>query len=441
MNLWFTSIKLTLRLTVGFGEFFYCTISDMDKLSNIIKKFLPFWLFLTFFKFGGGLHFTILSPLGEKVMPLWLVGLLVGATAFLQLVLDIPAGYLVDKYGYRRLLKITTVFFALAGGFFLFGLSQWAFLVSLAISTFGWLFLGPGASAYILSHANEKSVGRFTSTGDVFASIGIVLASAVVPIVVLLDTKLVGMILLVLFTIAFILISLAPKDAQKKEEVHPHQRKNRTKKNFIRDAWQAIARLRPASILIMTAGFSSSTFYAIIWFVVPLLIAHQAESGLLGLGLGIFDFAVVVLGFVLGKIVDKHDKKMLVALGLFVFAIAGMLLGFDFGLLFLFLGFIATAGDELATLSLWSWLYKIDKKHESYGLISGTISLFEDIGWMIGPIIAGILYGIIGPTWTIAVGGGLIFCNLLIFFFITKHPIPVDIGLLPQKPHRKRYRH
>lgn len=414
----------------------------MDKLSYILKKFLPFWLFLAFFKFGGGLHYTILSPLGEKVMPVWLIGVLIGVTAFVQLALDIPAGYLVDRYGQRRLLAITTLCFAIAGAFFLLGLTKFAFLASLAVSTFGWLFLGPGASAYIMNHAPEKAVGRFTSTGDVFASVGIVLASAVIPFVVLLDTKIVGMILVALFGIAFICICLAPKDAKVKPADHPHHLRHRTRKSFLSEAWRTIIRLRPVSILMMLSGFSSSTFYAIIWFVVPLLIAHEPENGLLGIGLGIFDFAVVALGFFLGKIVDKYEKKSLVAFGLFVFAIAGMLLGFDFGPLFLFLGFIATTGEELATLSLWAWLYKIDKEHKSYGLISGTISVFEDIGWMVGPVVAGVLYGTIGPTWTIAVGGALIFCNLIIFIFMTKHPIvPGVSNMLPLKPHRKRYKH
>jgi len=34
---------------------------------NIFWKFLPFWFFLIFFKFGASLHYTIISPLGEKL--------------------------------------------------------------------------------------------------------------------------------------------------------------------------------------------------------------------------------------------------------------------------------------------------------------------------------------------------------------------------------------
>lgn len=36
-----------------------------------------------------------------------------------------------------------------------------------------------------------------------------------------------------------------------------------------------------------------------IWFVVPLLVARERALNFLGLGLGIFDFAIVALGFLL----------------------------------------------------------------------------------------------------------------------------------------------
>lgn len=407
------------------------------------KKFLPFWLFLTFFKFGGGLHYTMLAPIGEKLFPVWLVGLMVGISAFGQLLLDVPAGYLLDKYGYRKLLKLTTLLFIIASAFFMLGLSKTAFILSLFVSTFGWLFFGPGISAYTMNQASKEAVGRFISTRDVFASAGIVLSGLMIPFVINYNIKIVGIILCAIFVITYIFICLSPKE--KEVQIKEHEdlaiHKHKTKKNFLVEAYKAIVRLRPASIMLMTVSLSASTFYGIIWFVVPLLIAHEVNSGVLGLGLGIFDFSVVILGFTLGKIVDSFNKKSLILLGLIIFSITGILLGFNFGILFLLLGFLATAGDELSGLALWSWLYKIDKKHESYGLISGTISLFEDLGWTIGPILAGILYGIIGPTWTIVVGGMIISCNLILFLFVVKNPIPEELKLaLPLKPQRRRYK-
>ena len=60
-------------------------------MKQIFWKFFPFWIFLIFFKFGGGLHYSLLSQLGEKFLPLWLVGILIGGSSFVQLLLDVPA--------------------------------------------------------------------------------------------------------------------------------------------------------------------------------------------------------------------------------------------------------------------------------------------------------------------------------------------------------------
>jgi len=69
------------------------------------------------------------------------------------------------------------------------------------------------------------------------------------------------------------------------------------------------------------SGNDRRRFYGTIWFVVPLVIAHQAHMGLLGIGLGMFDFAIVALGFLLGNLADKSNKRALVFFGLLLFSL------------------------------------------------------------------------------------------------------------------------
>jgi len=418
------------------------TSEPQNRISSILKKFFPFFIFLTLFKFAGGLQFTMLAPLGAKLFPLWMVGLLIGANGLLQLVLDIPAGYILDRFGYKKMMLITTFFFIIATASLLFGLNAFTYLFTVFGSTFGWLFFGSGANAYIINQAEEKSVGRFESAKDVFASFGIVLSSALVIFAVAFSSKVLGYTLIGIFVAAFLVLLVAPGDRQVPKEHRTASKKyQHFHKSVIKQSYDTIMRLRPASLLLVCSSFSASTFYAIIWFVVPLLIANAVHNGVLGIGLGIFDFSVVVLGFLLGKIVDSFEKKRLILIGLLIFSIAGILLGMNFGFLFLLLGFIATTGDELTGLSLWAWLYNIDTKHESYGLISGIIGLFDDLGWTVGPIIAGVLYSWIGPAWAIAVGGMLISINIAIFFFVVKDPLPESLISVPRKPHRYRHKH
>ena len=84
---------------------------------------MPFWLFLAFFKFAGALHYTLLAPFGESLLPLWIVGLLIGGESLIQATLDLPAGWLLDRLGYRRMLVVSTVAFIITSACFVFPLA------------------------------------------------------------------------------------------------------------------------------------------------------------------------------------------------------------------------------------------------------------------------------------------------------------------------------
>ncbi len=410
---------------------------------GILWAFLPFWIFLVFFKFGGALHYSLVSPLGERFLPLWIVGLLMGGGSLVQLILDVPAGYLLDRFGYLRLLKFTTFFFILAAVCIVSGLTTVTYILSIIMATAGWLFFGPGVNAYVLAQAPTASAGRFMSLRDISGSLGVVFASAILPFVLVLAPEYMGLILMILLGLALITLFFCPKDtvsvhAEKKLETHHYY----IRRHYVHDLLKSIGKLNPASTLLLLLNLVASTFYGIIWFVVPLVIAHQANTGLLGLGLGVFDFAVVVLGYALGNLADKTDKRTLIFFGLLIFSICGMLLGFNYGWLFLLFGFLATSGDEMAGISLWSWMHALDKEHAADGQVAGVINLAEDLGWAIGPIAAGILYELIGGSWTIVCGAVPIVIVWVVYqFMIRKFPIKkLDMASIPRKPHRARHK-
>jgi MFS family permease len=150
----------------------------------LFKQYRPFWIFLTMFKFGAGLHYTLLSPLGEHVLPLRIVGIAIGLASILQLLLDIPAGYLLDKYGYVKMLKITTVIFLVGAACLFFQFNTIVFILTLVTSSLGRLFFGPGVNAYVLSKAPKADAGKFISLRDSFESMGVVLCSAILAFVI-----------------------------------------------------------------------------------------------------------------------------------------------------------------------------------------------------------------------------------------------------------------
>lgn len=409
--------------------------------SNPILRLLPFWFFILFFKFGAGLHYALMAPLGARIYPIWVMGLLIGAVCFIQLILDVPAGFILDRYGYRRFLRIAVIIFMAAATVMLFGFSATTLLITLVLSSFGWLFFGPGTDAYLLSHAPAKYAGRIMSVRDTVSSIGIVLATVFLGLILNIPVPLMGLLVLMLLATAFVFILLAPRDtasvhAEKKHPAHHYY----VRRRFIHDALRAIKKLNPAAGMLLVQGFSASIFYSSIWFVIPILLDSGLESPIPGVGLAIFDFSIVVLGFLLGRMADKFNQRVLVFSGLLTFAAAASALGFSSNIWFVMIGFIATAGDELSGLTLWAWLDRLDKKHTEDGLIAGVITFFYDLGWTIGPITAGLLYGLIGPELTMTVCAIPILVTWVISIFVFKPMSRIAGEAITPKPHRRRYK-
>lgn len=402
----------------------------------------PFWFFAFAFKFGAGLHYTLLPTLGEQVFPVWLVGVMVGASAFVQLLLDVPAGILLDRYGYTKLLFLGTSFFLIAALFLLFGLHPWTFWGTLIFQTLGWLFYAPGVDAYLLSTAPVSFAGRFMAVRDVVQSAGIVAGMALLSFIVHSSTFVIALTIagILFFALAAIMWTPAIKPlAHQHSKIAHHSFYIR--RRYIHHIVVSLKKLNPASTLLLLSSLSGATFYGIVWFIVPLLIARGIQNQTLGIGLATFDLSVMVVGYFIGKLTDHWSKRALVFWGLLLFALMALWIGLDFGWLFVIIGFLATTGDEIASVSLWAWLDILDKEHAEDALITGSLSLAQDLGWTIGPIVAGLLFATIGPTKTIMCGSIPIFITWL-FCALWTHHLPKDpFARLPLFHAPKQRRH
>lgn len=410
---------------------------------SLLIQFLPFWIFIGFYKFAATLHYSVIPALGEPLMPLWIVGLLLGGESFLQMVLDVPAGYLVDRLGRKRMLGIG-LFGMAAAGFLLTRFSPVTYVISIAVSVVGWLFLAPGVNAYVLSHAKKETSGRFIALRDTFHSIGVVLASVSLPFVLLYTPATIGIILIILVGIAAIFLIISPRDqvvvhGTNTLPAEPYH----IRRTSIRKTLRAVTRLNPASGMLCAYSLAGAIFYGAIWFVVPLAIANDPSQQILGLGLGIFDLSIVILGVIIGSIVDRGNKRLLVFFGLLIFAIMGVAVGLTLGPLFLLFGFLATAGDETTGLSLWSWLHSLDKEHAHDGAVAGVISLSEDLGYAIGPAFAGFVFILIGPAWTITFAAFPLVIALIAYVMVIRpHFATISDALaqIPSMPRRRRHK-
>ncbi len=411
------------------------------------KDFLPLWIFTTLFQTGGALSYTVFAPLGEKVLPIWLVGVLIGVASLIQLVLDIPAGIALDRYGYVRFLRITTSIFFVAVLVLLLPFQGWTYLLMLALTSFGWLFFDPGVQAYMLSSSPQAFAGKYMGITDMAKSLGTVFAVILFTFVLGLVPFAMGIVFASIFFAAFLALLFVKKeksrDAAAEKKIPSHH--YRVRRKPLGHLFRTLKRLNPVSTTLLLLGFASATFYAVIWFVIPLTIVHQVYGISEAWGLAVFDFAVVVLGGVLGKLADTYRKKLLVLLGLILFAVLGALLGFSPGIWFIVIGFLATSGEELAGVALWAWLNNLDKEHAEDGFIAGIMTFASDLGWAVGPALAGLLYGRIGPALAIAIGAVPLFLTLVVYIVIAFHIPFVGVGQNSSaslgKPHFAKHKH
>ncbi len=403
---------------------------------------LPLWLFVILFKVGGTVFYSALSPLGEQVLPLWAVGVFIGAASLVQLVLDVPAGFLLDRFGYTRLLRISSLVLSLGGIMLLaFGLHIWTFVFLILVSGFGWLFFGPGIDAYALVMAPKSKAGRYMSMRRWSSSVGVVIGTVLFTLLLPLPISVLGTaiaipLLLGVFVASFLKKEHRPVHTETVIETQSYY----VRRTFLKEAFGAIRSLNPASGMLAFSGFTSSLFYAVIWFVLPLYMKDLTQLGPLQFGLGIFDATVILCGALIGKLADSRHKQVFVFFGLLVFAFFGSLSGLHLNGWFLIFGFIAAVGDELSCVSLWSWMNHLNRDHAHDGLVASLIGFFEDCGWVIGPVLAGVLYTRIGPSWTILVGCSFIFLNWLVSAVVLRRTVR-SIFHSPFPPSTKPHRY
>lgn len=409
---------------------------------NPVLRLLPFWLFILVAKAGNAVYFAALPVIGEKIFPVWIVGIIISAASFIQLPFDLISGAILDRYGYIKILRISAIAFAAAGFSFILGITPTAYILSVSFSVFAWLFFGPGVNAYILSGAEKSGAERYIIARDAFQSAGTILGAAAIPFAIALKSSFLGIIIAAIFLASFVFSLFVPREKtrvleERKLPTHGYY----IRRNYWKDLYGALNHLNPASWMLLFQGFSSSIFYAAVWFAVPLSIADKTKN-IPAISLGIFDAAIIVLGFAFGYLAGRFHKKTLIIAGLLLFGATAALLGFYEGLFFLLFGFLATMGDELSSISLWTWLTHLDKDHSEDGAVAGVITFFQDLGWAIGPLIAGFFYKPLGIGPTISLSAAPIFI-VLIFALLKTRGVP-RIHHLPihaRKPHRLRHKH
>jgi len=326
----------------------------------------------------------------------FLTGLVLSLTTMAGIFLNIPFGIIEDRMNIKRVLQIVllvysglALFYPMANSFPLL------LLVSIArgiASSFLWLT----SWAYILGYTDKrvkgKEVGFFSSMND--------LASALSPFVggfiSVLSFFLPFYMLSLTSLSAFVVVSLYLKETPKAEKA-PLKIQIVKLSGYMRNS-----RFIKTIFLIIV-------FYALVNIYYSFLSIFLNDKGisipLIGVILTIALLPAVALELPMGNLIDRHGIRKTLASAIALTTLTGILIPLSSNLYYIIVVVTAfTMSYTMIFIALYSRMSDIMREDKM--AMTGAIATFKDLGYTIGPLLAGRLIEVINITNTFLLVGG-----------------------------------
>ena len=310
--------------------------------------------------------------------------------------LNIPFGIIEDRLNMKRVLQIVLLFYS---GLALLYPQANGFLPLLLLSVGRGLassFLWLTSWAYIFTYTDKtekgKETGFFSDMND--------LASALSPIVggfvSILSFFLPFYVLSLTSFIAFAVVTILLKEVPKPEKASLKLQIAKLS-GYMHDK-----RFQKTVLLIII-------FYALINIYYSFFSVFLNDEGisipLIGVILTVALLPAVSLEVPMGHLMDSHGVRKMLALAVVLTALTALLIPLSSNFYYTIVVVTAfTVSYTMIFIALYSRMSDIMRKDKV--AMTGAIATFKDLGYTIGPLLAGILIGVISIRDTFFVAGG-----------------------------------
>ena len=361
--------------------------SDLRHIVNFRRVIFPISIAFFIYTFGWGVTSPVFSIYVNRVTGnLFLTGIILSMTTMMGIFLNIPLGILENRMNLKRVLQIVLVIYSAFALLYPVANSFLSLLlVSIArgvASSFLWLTSWAYIFAFTQKNVKGKETGFFSDMND-FAS---ALSPIVGGLVSILSFFLPFYILSLTSLTAFIVVSLYLKESPKPE------------KTSLKLQMTTLVSYMRKSRFLKTV-FLIIIFYALIniyySFISVFLNGEGIPIPLIGVILTVALLPAVALEIPMGNLIDKHGirKTLTIAASLTVLTAVLMPLSSNpYYLLAIVTAF--TASYTMIFIALYSRMSDI--MGESKTAMTGAIATFKDLGYTLGPLIAGALMQFIG---------------------------------------------
>jgi MFS family permease len=356
--------------------------SDLRHIINFKRVIFPISIAFFIYTFGWGITSPIFSIYVQKVTGnLFLTGVILSVTTLMGIFLNIPFGVIENRLNMKRVLQIVLLIYAVLALLYPATNSFISLLlVSVArgvASSFLWLTSWAYVFAYTEKRVKGKETGFFSDMND--------FASALSPIVG-------GLVAILSFFLPFYLLSLTSLAAFGVVSLYLKETP-KPEKASLKLQMTTLSRYMRNSRFVKTV-FLIVVFYALINVYYSFLSVFLNGEGipipLIGVILTAALLPAVALEVPMGNVIDKHGIRKTLVIAASLTVVTGILMPFSSN--FFYVLTIVTAFTVSYTM-IFIGLYSrmSDIMGESKTAITGAIATFKDLGYTLGPLIAGTL--------------------------------------------------
>jgi MFS family permease len=366
------------------------------------------------------------------------VGLLLSVNRLVRLPLNVPAGWLVNRWGARWLYILGLLLGALSTlGYGLFkGLAPW-----LALRTLwgvAWTLIAVAGYTMVLNASDQTTHGRYAgghySLSFFGGSLGAMLGGILVDRVGLSPS----MLILGSCTAAACLLALAlPNIRPRPVAATPDLDARPSLRVLARTAWQGLSGLEGRLWLIVWLNFSHRFFFAGVFYSLFGLYLQRAlgDSFRLGaLAVGIASLSATLL-FVrnavsvlvspsMGYLSDRlGDRRLVLLLGQVAGVLGLAVLAFTFSPLLMLVSVLLIAvGFGLVPSMLLAWMADLSDRRR--GPLVGGFQTMGDLGSGLAPLIAYPLVEWVGIRWVFAISAIVLAITIPLILLVRRSPAP-----------------
>jgi MFS family permease len=372
-------------------------LSDLRHIRNFNRVILPVSLAFFIYTFGWGVTSPVFSIYVNSVTQnAFLTGLVLSITTMAGIFLNIPFGIIEDRMNMKRVLQVVLLFYSAlallypqANGF----LPLLTLSVARGIaSSFLWLTSWAYIFTYTEKSVKGKETGFFSDMND--------LASAVSPIIG-------GALSILSFFLPFYVLSLTSLGALVVVSIRLKESPKPQKASFTLQMSKLVGCLRDkrfAKTVILIV-----VFYALINIYYSFLSVFLNDEGIsipmIGMILTVALLPAVGLEVPMGHLVDKQGIRKTLSVAIMFTALTALMIPLSKSLYYTALVVTAfTVSYTVIFIVLYSRMSDVMNKDRV--AMTGAVATFKDLGYTIGPLLAGVMISLVGINNMFLIAGG-----------------------------------